>query len=434
MHKDNKGSTLIEIIVSVLIVGIVFVPLMMSLTTATKSNKIAEDKLYAETVAANCLEAAKAYGIKGFNLLDYAAGDDVTAKGYEEDVFMEDKFASIKAIASGAKVGKYKAGLDGKENAYIIVDITEGKADNKYFATVTFSPEGYAKQNNFENVETVSSLVNSISLNLAKGSGGTAYDSTYFTSFQSDATLKPIENNDYSWLAKKDTVLTIGKINDPTSEDDGKYYVDQSIIYYSKTKNSADQDMYETSILSGNTVDVSGLGTLYVKRETPARKIYATLPKNLILFYTRIFNSGTTGGARNVSAEQNIIIYKYIPDMINVYCIESSECPSTFNVNVTVVGDAANIKHQVEKLKVDAEGNPVFDAEGHQEKELVNEYFTNIYCKHALTGADTYKKLNTIGEDLDSAINKKMYGVEVKVYKDGDDSTPVITKTSSVIE
>ncbi len=274
-------------------------------------------------------------------------------------------------------------------------------------------------------------MVNSISLNLAKGSGGVTYDSNYFSSFQSDATLSPIANNDYSWLAKKETVLTIGIINDPTSEDNGKYYVDQSIIYYSNTLNGS-ENIYESGVIAGKTVDDPILGTLYYKSATPARKVYATFPKNLILFYTRIYNSTT--GAQNCNATQSIIINKEIPDVMNVYCIESSGCPLTENVNVSVNGDNANIKQQVEKLKFDEEGHPILDADGIQVKEMVTEYFTNIYCKNALTAATTYKKLNSIGEDLDSAINRKMYGVEVKVYKDGDDSSPVISKTSSVIE
>lgn len=69
LYRDSKGTTLIEIIVSVLIVGIAFVPLMFGLTSALNINRYNENELYAEEVATNVLEVAKSYGQKGLNSL-----------------------------------------------------------------------------------------------------------------------------------------------------------------------------------------------------------------------------------------------------------------------------------------------------------------------------------------------------------------------------
>ncbi len=69
LFNDSKGSTLIEIIVSVLIVGIAFVPLMIGLNTALNVNKQNEKELYAENVASNVIEVAKSYGTRGLALL-----------------------------------------------------------------------------------------------------------------------------------------------------------------------------------------------------------------------------------------------------------------------------------------------------------------------------------------------------------------------------
>jgi len=70
---NDRGSTLVEIVVSVLIIGIIFVPLLMGLSNALKANARAEMDLNAEGAGVNVLETVKALGYSGIKT---ATGDD----------------------------------------------------------------------------------------------------------------------------------------------------------------------------------------------------------------------------------------------------------------------------------------------------------------------------------------------------------------------
>ena len=72
--RDKRGSTLIEVIVSVLIVAIAFVPLLIGLHAALRVNGRAEVELYAENVATNLVEITKTYGTDGMKALAEAQG------------------------------------------------------------------------------------------------------------------------------------------------------------------------------------------------------------------------------------------------------------------------------------------------------------------------------------------------------------------------
>ena len=91
------------------------------------------------------------------------------------------------------------------------------------------------------------------------------------------------------------------------------------------------------------------------------------------------------------------------------------------------------MKRTYERDKIGADGNLVIGADGNPEKETIPEFLTNIYCKHDHAVSSSYKKLTSIGDDMSATLNRRMYEVVVKVYKDGE-TTPIITKTSSVIE
>lgn len=69
--KNNKGFGLIEVLVSVAIMGIVTLPLTQSFVTSTEVNRKSEVKLSAITVAENKMEQAKA-----LDLSDYEKAED----------------------------------------------------------------------------------------------------------------------------------------------------------------------------------------------------------------------------------------------------------------------------------------------------------------------------------------------------------------------
>lgn len=76
MKKDNRGITLVEIIVSMLILAIIIVPLLSSFVTASKTNLVVRDNSYARTVGESVIESVKLLGVEGTALEFYKdAGD-----------------------------------------------------------------------------------------------------------------------------------------------------------------------------------------------------------------------------------------------------------------------------------------------------------------------------------------------------------------------
>ncbi len=59
MRKDNRGTTLVEIIVALLILVLIFTPAYMAFSAALKLNQASKDKLYAQTIAQNAMEIIK---------------------------------------------------------------------------------------------------------------------------------------------------------------------------------------------------------------------------------------------------------------------------------------------------------------------------------------------------------------------------------------
>lgn len=57
--KDNRGTTLVEVIVALLILVLIFTPAYMAFSAALKLNQASKDKLYAQTIAENAMEIIK---------------------------------------------------------------------------------------------------------------------------------------------------------------------------------------------------------------------------------------------------------------------------------------------------------------------------------------------------------------------------------------
>lgn len=131
-HKGlgNEGSTLIEIIISVLIIGIAFVPLMGGMSEALKANTKSESMLYSDQVASGCLDVAKIYGTSGF--------ETAVAGGTEGDEVVKAMFGD------GATVEK-DAGYTSTKPAYLVKGIKQGTKN--FQAVVSFDGTGYTSIN-----------------------------------------------------------------------------------------------------------------------------------------------------------------------------------------------------------------------------------------------------------------------------------------------
>ncbi len=65
VQLNNRGLSLVELIVAILILAIIATPLLQVFLSAAKTNQVNMQNLNAETVAENIMEAVKAYGVEG---------------------------------------------------------------------------------------------------------------------------------------------------------------------------------------------------------------------------------------------------------------------------------------------------------------------------------------------------------------------------------
>lgn len=84
MNKNNKGLSLVELIISILILMIIFIPAITGFNTSLKATQRAEDISYAENAAATVLEEIKYVGIK--QVMDLAAHSEQNWTKNEDDI------------------------------------------------------------------------------------------------------------------------------------------------------------------------------------------------------------------------------------------------------------------------------------------------------------------------------------------------------------
>ncbi|MBR4342535.1 MAG: hypothetical protein IKP88_07495 [Lachnospiraceae bacterium] len=214
---DNKGSTLIEIIISVLIVGIAFVPLMMGLNAALTANRKTEKDLYAENVATNVIEVAKRYGTKKL--------PDLVAEG------ATDSTKGISKILTGAT-------MTGGGNSYTIENISSGTKDGYYTAVISFNSVS-GDQNDFSGYPTIEGVSNAISVSVAQDSIKEITDHFFAEALSRNSSLTEADKNNMEkdaakWL-KRDIYITL---TDGTDADVGKTIVNKKIVYTAQNVNN----------------------------------------------------------------------------------------------------------------------------------------------------------------------------------------------------
>jgi len=206
---DRKGSTLIEVIVSVLIVGIAFVPLMIGLNAALRINRNAETELYAENVATNLVEITKTYGTKGMKNLAEEQGVDAT-KG-------------IAKIFDGATMTS-----DTHGNIFTVSNISSG-TDKTYSAEIQFSSWD-DKQNDFSAYPAIEGVSGALIVNFGedKIEDVINYYWTYaYDTYHTSVTKDQLKENASMWLKRKIVI----SCEAGTGEDAGKIIINKVINY-----------------------------------------------------------------------------------------------------------------------------------------------------------------------------------------------------------
>lgn len=197
---DNRGSSFVEIIVSVLIIGIIFVPLLLGMNTALIVNRMSQNEQYADTVAQNCIEAVKSLGK---NTVEARDG------------------ASINEISSGATLSKLS------DVQYRVSGIKQGTKE--YTADIEFIDEysGSGKQNDATGYSSIKSA-NTLNVNMTGVDLPAISDAVAAAHSMSNTTCTYAEA--VAHLKIKRNIIRIKKYSHDATY--GNKYVIQPEVYY----------------------------------------------------------------------------------------------------------------------------------------------------------------------------------------------------------
>ena len=298
---NNKGSTLIEVIVSVLIVGIAFVPLLMGMTNALKANTRAEQILHAETVASNCVEVAKTFGMEDFSKVK--ADPDILAA------------TSVTGSGTSYTASSISEGLD-TFNVSIAFNAYYTDADGN----TALKPQNTTKYMNFNNIRGAYTVTHT------QSADETRLDS-YRAIAGSNADTVPIpdtvETN--SLVKRKQTVLTIGRYG-ASDANANAWHIDSAVSYLMVNSDGTNSYFekdgdYKAFVEASPTVQICGTGN-------------ADCPNTIILFYSTLADSIGSLNAAGGSNKECIFIDNQTGQEVNVY-IFISGADIDFNVGAT---------------------------------------------------------------------------------------------------
>ncbi len=198
--RDERGSTLIEVIVSVLIVAIAFVPLLIGLHAALRVNRRAEVELYAENVATNLVEITKTYGTDGMKALAEAQGLNSSD--------------GIAKLISGATMTKNSIG-----NIFTVTNINSG-TDKVYNAVIEFT-NWDDKQNDFSGYPAVEGVADALIVNVGQDKVDEIinyYWNYAHDNYNTNVTKEQLKNNVDSWLKREIKISCVQGTGDDASK------------------------------------------------------------------------------------------------------------------------------------------------------------------------------------------------------------------------
>jgi Tfp pilus assembly protein PilV len=142
-RADNRGTSLIEIIVALLILVLIFTPAYMAFSAALKLNQASKDKLYAENIAKNAMEIIK---------YTMDTGGSVRAVDFSA--------LGGSAVASGGAIVTPSA-ISGSAVTYTFSGCPEGTSS--YDVTINIDDhEGEARQHDFADMSAFNSTATAL--------------------------------------------------------------------------------------------------------------------------------------------------------------------------------------------------------------------------------------------------------------------------------
>lgn len=154
LQLNNQGTTLVELIVSLLVLTIIVVPLLNGFVIASKANESSKTKLYAVNAAENIMEAVKAIGPDA----------DSLSANLSMSVTTPDEVTGV------CWVPNYAEGT------------------NLYDIRLTMTPSGYSSSVNNYKFASMSAFSDEQSVMIFPGISGLDFDETALNSFYEDHT------------------------------------------------------------------------------------------------------------------------------------------------------------------------------------------------------------------------------------------------------
>ena len=370
--SDKRGSTLIEVIVSVLIVAIAFVPLLIGLNAALKVNRRAEAELYAENAATNLVEITKTYGTDGLKALADEQGLDNT-KG-------------IAKLIDGATMTKNPSG-----NIFTITDINSG-TDKVYSAVIEFT-NWDDKQNDFSGYPAIEGVADALIVNVAEDKLDQIIN--YYwdyarTNYNTSVTKEQLKNNVSSWLKREIKISCV----QGTGDDASKIIINKIVTYRAENVEINGNYLYQTASNTGPATPYECQGD-----RPPIKK--ESLPQSVIVTFKPLRDGQ---GKDYRLADDVILLDKEVSGVLHLY----SFCEN----GATLKNDGYAVTVKFDDISTDA----ITDRYGYS-----NLNFVVSDC----TREDTFGS-GTTGKQ------SKMRDVKVTI-KDAD-GNQLFEKTTSMIE
>lgn len=390
---DKRGSTLIEIIISVLIVGIAFVPLMISLNGTLVANRQTENELYAENVASSVAEICKSYGAAG--LQKFSDGEE-----HISDIFSS---ASLTGTAPEFTITGIASGID----KVYSVDI---RFDKSPYETKPSDPTGTVRQNDYTGYPSISAIHDAVSVNFGNekignllGTDESAADRFWKQAKASgtSVTREEMMANVSNWLER--TINVKVSFQAAAGENPAQYIVEKSIVYSVSKTATVDGSVYSADndkrIFGNSGYTPDSITT----QEYDEPATYTAVPSNVILTYKPVTDDA--GNAIKLKSEK-LVINKQIDDVINVYSlIEGGSSKTGWTISASHTSDSKN-------------------------PGTSPNYNIRVYSNISLT-TTSVKKLSKFGEGAVSAQNKMK---DVTITVKDESGNEVVQKKITVIE
>ena len=382
--KNNRGFSLIELLVSVTILAIIVIPLMHSFITAVRTNEKAKRTLNATTAGQNLVEQIKAESLK--EVLDSV--DD--ANKVIEQVMIPDPTAP-----TDPSKARPAADANGPVNKYTLTYKDINVNGQMYQAVVTLDPSAYIDQGN-----------------KVDGEGNPVVDLNAYNSIA----ISQVSNMNSAVSAF--LIMEPGDDLKAARSIDGEHYEDVLKSLKRKIVLMVDCDASSGAIIVTADIhyDYNGADILYKSAEiykndvSDPSAIY--MLENLFVFFTPMYNNSSP-----MLPSETVEIHnpKNLP--LKVYLVRQDAAAddvtkNRYGVDVLIAeGDGAS---PVTKLITN-----LTTAEFIAESELQLTYKQGLFSK---TGQDAIAALGVQAGDLANAQNMtRIYDIEVKVYKNDDE-------------